>query len=176
LPKGCAAQNCGQGTRACSSNNGWLIYNNPSLKDDECLRGSGIDPPGKKPISMGVITMKTRRLRQGPALSWPVVVLCAGILCYALPVSTAPDARQSALLANNCTQCHARQHTGAPFIGVAEDWQEAIARGEDAMLLNVVQGIRGMPPLGYCSACSEDDFRVLIRVLAGIPEPEGGRP
>ncbi len=93
-----------------------------------------------------------------------------------LQADAAPDARQSALLLNNCMQCHARTETGAPFIGVAEDWQEAVARGEDAMLINVVQGIRGMPPLGYCSACSEEDLRVLIRTMSGMPDAEGETP
>ena len=101
------------------------------------------------------------------------VILCAATLGFALPASTAPDARQSTLFVNNCAQCHARQETGAPFIGVAEDWQDAVARGEDAMLINVVQGIRGMPPLGYCSACTEEDLRVLIRMMAGLPDREG---
>jgi cytochrome c5 len=88
----------------------------------------------------------------------------------------APTARQSNLMLNNCMQCHARKETGAPFIGVAKDWQEAVERGEEAMLVNVVQGIRGMPPLGYCSACSEEDFRILIRTLSGMPDTEGETP
>ncbi|MBE9539730.1 MAG: c-type cytochrome [Proteobacteria bacterium] len=74
------------------------------------------------------------------------------------------------MLVNNCAQCHARPDTGAPFMGRKEDWREAVARGEGAMLINVVQGIRGMPPLGYCSACTEEDFRVLIRMMAGLPD------
>jgi cytochrome c5 len=82
------------------------------------------------------------------------------------------DARQLQLLANNCLQCHVSQETGAPRMGNRSDWAAARAGGEDAMLVNLVQGIRGMPPLGYCSACSEGDFRVLIRLLMGDP-PSG---
>ena len=98
------------------------------------------------------------------------VILCLVFFGYALPAFSAPDSRQSTLFVNNCAQCHARKETGAPFIGVEEDWREAVARGEDAMLVNVVHGIRGMPPLGYCSSCTEEDFRVLIRMMAGIPD------
>ena len=101
------------------------------------------------------------------------VILCAGNLGFSIQVSAQPDARQSTLFVNNCAQCHARPDTGAPFIGVAEDWQAAAAKGEDSMLINAVQGIRGMPPLGYCSACSEEDLRVLIRMMAGIPAQKG---
>lgn len=95
---------------------------------------------------------------------------CVLLSSFVLTAVAAPDARQSTLFVNNCAQCHTRQETGAPFIGVQGDWQEAVARGEEAMLINVIEGIRGMPPLGYCSACTEQDFRVLIRMLAGLPD------
>ena len=98
------------------------------------------------------------------------------LLCFGRAADAAPTERQSTLLLNNCMQCHARRETGAPFIGVEGDWQDAVARGEDAMLVNVVQGIRSMPPLGYCSACSEEDLRVLIRTLSGMPDAEGETP
>ena len=97
-------------------------------------------------------------------------ILCTLLSGFSVIAVAAPDARQSTLFVNNCAQCHTRQETGAPFIGVQGDWQEAVARGEDAMLINVIEGIRGMPPLGYCSACTEQDFRVLIRMLAGLPD------
>lgn len=99
-----------------------------------------------------------------------LLILLSVTFGFTLQASAAPDARQLALMINNCAQCHARPETGAPLMGREEDWREAVARGEDAMLINVVQGIRGMPPLGYCSACTEQDFRVLIRMMAGLPD------
>lgn len=84
-----------------------------------------------------------------------------------------PDARQTTLLINNCLQCHAKPESTAPILGVVEDWADARARGEDAVLHNVVEGVGGMPPLGYCSACSEQDFRVLIRMFLGTTAEEG---
>ena len=51
------------------------------------------------------------------------------------------------------------------MIGNTNDWVDVVAKGEDKIVNNVIQGIRGMPPLGYCSACSKDDFRVLIRFM-----------
>jgi len=78
--------------------------------------------------------------------------------------------RQAQLLANNCVQCHARAHIGAPIMGNAADWKERSKQGEEKMLMNVVVGLRGMPPLGYCSACDEQDFRALIRFMANLPE------
>lgn len=82
----------------------------------------------------------------------------------------APDARQIKLLSNNCLQCHANPESTAPLMGVAKDWEKVIAQGEEATLKNLVLGIRGMPPLGYCSACSEQDLRELMRLVAGFPD------
>jgi cytochrome c5 len=83
--------------------------------------------------------------------------------------------RQAALFTNNCAQCHVRQGIGVPQAGDAAAWKDRAAQGEDAMLRNVVQGLRGMPPLGYCSACSEQDFRALIRLMAGLPDATQGK-
>ena len=67
------------------------------------------------------------------------------------------------LLANNCMQCHADPETTAPVFGIEADWVSTLSRSEEQVLENVIQGINGMPPLGYCSACSEEDFRAMIR-------------
>ena len=75
--------------------------------------------------------------------------------------------RQSRLLSANCMQCHGDTSTTAPVLGAPESWKSALSQTEDETLANVVNGIRGMPPLGYCSACSEEDLRVLIRFMLG---------
>jgi cytochrome c5 len=78
--------------------------------------------------------------------------------------------RQASLLAANCVQCHARPGIGAPQMGDAAAWQERLRQGEARMLANVVLGLRGMPPLGYCSACTEQDLRALMHAVAGLPQ------
>ncbi|HEX8957123.1 MAG TPA: c-type cytochrome [Burkholderiaceae bacterium] len=91
--------------------------------------------------------------------------------------------RQAALLANNCLQCHARPGIGVPLIGDAEQWKRRNAEKDGSMLKHVVEGYRGMPPLGYCSACSTEDLLALIDYIsgrtshAGTPQtPAGGKP
>ena len=79
--------------------------------------------------------------------------------------------RQTSLLQNNCLQCHARPGIGAPLLGDGTAWKKRAKQGEEVLLRNVVAGLRGMPPLGYCSACSEEDLRALIRYMADLPEP-----
>mgnify|MGYP003503118659 FL=1 len=88
-------------------------------------------------------------------------------------VLTAParadlDERQGKLLSHNCVQCHARPETGAPLMGNPPDWKVRNEQGMDRLLVNTVLGLRGMPPLGYCSACTEQDLRELIKAVSGI--------
>lgn len=116
--------------------------------------------------------MRRRVASWGRGRRWAAV-----LLCWAAGGAGAAELsqRQSLLLAHNCLQCHARPGVGAPLVGDGPAWQRYVAQGEQAMLVNVVQGVGGMPPLGYCSACTEDDFRALIRFLAKLP-PAGRKP
>lgn len=83
-----------------------------------------------------------------------------------------PNERQLQLFANNCLQCHADPHSGAPQMGDPDHWEYVIAQGEELTLKHVVEGIRGMPPLGYCSACGEQDLRELIYLVTGMTDAE----
>jgi cytochrome c5 len=87
----------------------------------------------------------------------------------------APTDRQLKLLTVNCLQCHANAHTGAPVMGDLKAWQPILAQGKQQIMTHVVEGLRGMPPLGYCSACSEDDLVTLSEILAGEILPEAPR-
>ena len=67
----------------------------------------------------------------------------------------------------SCALCHVRGEGGAPRVGDAADWQTRLDRGEDVLLQHTIEGFNNMPPLGYCMDCSADDFRRLIRFMAG---------
>jgi cytochrome c5 len=111
-----------------------------------------------------------------PALA----ALLACVLCLVRPASAAAppsagaapgplDERRTALFAANCIQCHARPETGAPQLGDEATWASRRAQGAEALLRHTVLGVDAMPPLGYCSACSEADLRALIQFLSGAP-------
>ncbi len=68
-----------------------------------------------------------------------------------------------------CAGCHARPGIGAPLTGVEADWRERRAQGLETLLVRTVDGYKGMPPLGTCGLCSEDDLRQLVRYMAGLP-------
>lgn len=103
-----------------------------------------------------------------------LLMLIFSSLIFGKKISNQPDERQFKLFAINCMQCHSNPESGAPIIGDKERWTDIVKRGEEAIFINVVEGIRGMPPLGYCSACSVEDLRVLTRFIANLPRDEGG--
>ncbi len=82
-------------------------------------------------------------------------------------ISAQPNSRQIQLLSNNCLQCHTNPDTNAPQMGNEDDWKEVIKKGQEQMLINTIVGMQGMPPLGYCSACTEQDFKILIELMSG---------
>ncbi len=104
------------------------------------------------------------------AKMWFTVSMVLALSFSFVDTAGSADARQIKLLTNNCIQCHTNPESSAPIMGVTEDWQAVIAQGEEATLKNVVLGIRGMPPLGYCSACNENDLRVLTQLIVGFPQ------
>ena len=96
-----------------------------------------------------------------------VCVLMLVLICSSSWAIVPLTKKQQILLSINCVQCHASNLSGAPVIGKPNDWKKIIKQGEDGILRNIVYGINGMPPLGYCSACNESDFRAIIRVMTG---------
>jgi cytochrome c5 len=73
--------------------------------------------------------------------------------------------RQMDLVTNNCLQCHSRPGIGVPLVGDPASWN---GRASEKMMTNVVLGLRGMPPLGYCSACSEEDLRAMTKWMSSM--------
>ncbi len=104
----------------------------------------------------------------------PPLVLVWSLACGSEP---APAPQQTAALAPElastyqaaCAPCHARPGVGAPLTGSAADWSERRARGIDALVASTVEGVGGMPPLGTCGLCSEDDLRALVSYMAFVP-------
>lgn len=89
----------------------------------------------------------------------------------AVPV-TAPPAADPAVMRiyeQTCKACHGLPGTGAPLTGDAAAWAPRVAQGMDTLLEHTIAGFKGMPPLGSCGDCGEDEFRALIRYMAQIP-------
>ena len=63
--------------------------------------------------------------------------------------------------------CHINGEAGAPIIGDTKSWSERLRKGEDVLIKSVVEGLKSMPPLGYCMACEIDDFKSMISFMVG---------
>lgn len=112
-----------------------------------------------------------------------LVLACAGIALLAAcnqastPDPAAPAARTAAppadpavarLYGQTCRACHdPMARSGAPATGDRKAWAPRVAQGMDVLLERTISGYKGMPPLGACMDCSEDDFVALIRFMAG---------
>jgi cytochrome c5 len=70
----------------------------------------------------------------------------------------------------SCYSCHANPETGAPLAGDKTSWAPRIAKGMEVLLDNTINGFQGMPPLGMCMDCSEDQFRDLIVFMSASRE------
>ncbi len=67
-----------------------------------------------------------------------------------------------------CLACHDTGAAGAPKLGVAADWTARIAQGEETLVSNAINGIRGMPPKGTCMACSDEEIKLAVQhMVAG---------
>jgi cytochrome c5 len=64
-----------------------------------------------------------------------------------------------------CQACHAAGIAGAPKLGDKEAWAPRIAKGNDAMLESVKNGLNAMPPKGACMSCSDDDLRSAMEYM-----------
>jgi cytochrome c5 len=77
------------------------------------------------------------------------------------------DADTKALYIQSCYSCHSSGAAGAPRTGVAADWQLRLEQGMDTLLEHTISGFKGMPPLGMCMDCGEEEFIKLIRFMSG---------
>jgi cytochrome c5 len=77
------------------------------------------------------------------------------------------DARLAALYTSSCRNCHAHADSGAPATGYHYAWDPRWRQGLPVLLSHVIDGFQGMPAGGQCFACSANDFKALIRFMAG---------
>lgn len=71
-----------------------------------------------------------------------------------------------------CFSCHAAGVADAPMFGDRASWGTRLEKGEDALLQSVIDGMPpGMPVMGLCYACSEEQLRDSIDyMLEAFPE------
>ena len=63
---------------------------------------------------------------------------------------------------STCTMCHGAGIGGAPKFGDKAAWKTRIAQGLPTLHEHALAGIRGMPPRGTCTACSDDEVKAAV--------------
>ncbi len=76
------------------------------------------------------------------------------------------DPDLASLYTQSCFSCHGTGAGGAPRTGNAQEWAPRMEKGMDTLLDNTINGFNGMPPLGMCMDCDEEQFTALINFMA----------
>ena len=74
------------------------------------------------------------------------------------------------LYKSSCQNCHGHAASGAPPAGYHYAWDPRWQQGLPALLSHTIGGYQGMPAGGQCFACNANDYKALIRFMAGQPE------
>ena len=98
-------------------------------------------------------------------LAAPAPVVTAAVEPAAVAATSSFDAEATYQM--SCFACHSTGVAGAPKLDDKEAWTERLAKGMDAVMVNVVNGLDAMPPKGMCFTCSDDDLRTLVDYMTG---------
>lgn len=81
------------------------------------------------------------------------------------PVAASPAIQK--IYDSTCSNCHGKPASGAPQLGDAKAWAPRVAQGREVVLGHIINGYKGMPPMGMCMQCAEDDFVAVTEYMAG---------
>lgn len=81
------------------------------------------------------------------------------------------DQRLSEIYSRTCMTCHTVPDSGAPQAHNLAAWAPRVKQGDDVLLDHMVNGFKGMPPLGQCFECNAEDLTTLMHFMAG-PAPD----
>jgi cytochrome c5 len=62
----------------------------------------------------------------------------------------------------SCNMCHGTGAAGAPKMGEATAWVDRIAQGNETLYMHAIKGLNGMPAMGLCMKCSEDEIKLAV--------------
>lgn len=80
----------------------------------------------------------------------------------AAPVVAAGPRSGDAVYGTFCAACHGTGVMGAPKKGVAGDWDARLAKGNETLASNAINGFNAMPAKGSCMDCSDDEIIAAI--------------
>jgi cytochrome c5 len=76
------------------------------------------------------------------------------------------DRPASELYPRACSVCHVAGVGGAPKTHDVAAWKTRMdAKGMDALVLSVTNGLNAMPPRGMCMDCTPGEYKALIEFM-----------
>lgn len=88
---------------------------------------------------------------------------CGAVVVAATAAVASSEPRSGETIYNTaCTACHSSGAAGAPIVGNVESWASHIAKGIDTLHTHAIKGFNGMPAMGLCMDCSEDDIKATV--------------
>lgn len=94
-------------------------------------------------------------------------VMAAALIAGAAAAQAGPDLEK---YNKSCAICHNQGVAGAPKTGDAAAWDSRTAKGMDALMASVKNGLNAMPPMGMCFDCTDEEYVALIEYMAAAPE------
>src|SRR5690606_34624816 len=87
------------------------------------------------------------------------LLIAASVLMLSLSAQAAQD--PEAVYARSCAVCHNGAIPTAPLKGDKAAWEPRLAKGTDALVQSVTNGLGAMPPRGLCMDCSAEDYQAV---------------
>jgi cytochrome c5 len=91
------------------------------------------------------------------------LILVAAVAAFAMGAQAEPNMEK---YNKSCVVCHDAGVAGAPKTGDAAAWEPRVAKGMDALMASVKNGLNAMPPMGMCFDCSDQEYMELIKYMA----------
>jgi cytochrome c5 len=94
-----------------------------------------------------------------------LTVAAAMLVTMGAHVSVHAAQDPEAVYARSCGVCHNGQIPTSPKRGDKAAWEPRLAKGTDALVQSVTNGLNAMPPRGLCMDCSAEDYQAVIKLM-----------
>jgi cytochrome c5 len=92
-----------------------------------------------------------------------IVFFAAGLMTVAS--QSRADERIQQIYDEKCSVCHISGVAGAPKLDDKAAWASRLEKGPEGLLATVRTGLNGMPPMGTCMDCTDEDLAALIELM-----------
>lgn len=93
-------------------------------------------------------------------------IALAALVANVSLAANATDNKGKEVFDKGCASCHTGGFkgwvSGAPEIGVKEDWLKYMKNGPEKMTKVTIEGGEGMDPMGGCKTCSEAQIKAAV--------------